>query len=94
MHILRVTVMGSLCSKSGAHSGGHTVIGSSGNVANPGGPNPSNPRAAAAEAAERRLKAVSFFFLQPPHDLYNHIFRNKQGAHLHQIQIKESLLHK
>lgn len=50
--------MGSLCSKSGTHSGGHTVIGSSSSV-NPGGPSPSDPRAAAAEAAERRMKAVS-----------------------------------
>jgi len=44
--------MGSLCSKSGSHSGGHTVLPSS----IPGGSSPSDPRAAAAEAAERRLK--------------------------------------
>ncbi|KIK71026.1 hypothetical protein GYMLUDRAFT_254314 [Collybiopsis luxurians FD-317 M1] len=48
--------MGSLCSKPAHHSGGHTVLTSSDNnvVA---GSNPSNPRTAAAEAAERRLKA-------------------------------------
>ncbi|KAF9456552.1 hypothetical protein BDZ94DRAFT_1326895 [Collybia nuda] len=49
--------MGSLCSKSGTHSGGHTLLGPSSNV-NPGDPSPSDPRAAAAEAAERRMKAA------------------------------------
>ncbi|KAF8976559.1 hypothetical protein BDQ17DRAFT_1229446 [Cyathus striatus] len=51
--------MGSLCSKSSAHSGGHTVLGSAQNSGD-SRPNPTtsrpDPRAAAAEAAERRLK--------------------------------------
>jgi len=48
--------MGSLCSKSAAYEGGHTVLGSG---PDNGGSNlnrPSDPRAAAAEAAERRMK--------------------------------------
>ncbi|RDB28419.1 hypothetical protein Hypma_015504 [Hypsizygus marmoreus] len=48
--------MGSICSKSGTHTGGHVVLGSSSGPTNPAGPSPSDPRAAAAEAAERRLK--------------------------------------
>ncbi|KIJ68433.1 hypothetical protein HYDPIDRAFT_81520 [Hydnomerulius pinastri MD-312] len=51
--------MGSLCSKPGTHSGGHQVLG--GNTASPNAQNygtTSNPRAAAAEAAERRLKSA------------------------------------
>jgi len=48
--------MGSLCSKSGTHSGGHTVLGSSSSATTSAGPSPSDPRTAAAEAAERRLK--------------------------------------
>ena len=55
--------MGSLCSKSSNYEGGHTVLGSgaaNGNtVGSSAAPAPSDPRAAAAEAAERRLKAVS-----------------------------------
>ena len=53
--------MGSLCSKSGAHSlsSGHTVLASPSSSTNPGAPSRGDPRAAAAEAAERRLKAVS-----------------------------------
>ncbi|GLB36169.1 hypothetical protein LshimejAT787_0304570 [Lyophyllum shimeji] len=50
--------MGALCSKSGTHSGGHTVLGSSSSATNTAGPSPSDPRTAAAEAAERRLKAA------------------------------------
>ncbi|EIW64681.1 uncharacterized protein TRAVEDRAFT_139761 [Trametes versicolor FP-101664 SS1] len=51
--------MGSLCSKSGTVSGGHQVLGSassSGPTGQPDGTRP-DPRAAAAEAAERRMKA-------------------------------------
>lgn len=58
--------MGSLCSKSSNYEGGHTVLGSGPVNSNPGQgsrPRPSSgrpdPRAAAAEAAERRLQAVS-----------------------------------
>lgn len=49
--------MGSLCSKSAVHSGGHTVLGPVSDY--PASSAPPNPRVAAAEAAERRLKAVS-----------------------------------
>lgn len=35
------------------------MLGTSSSAPNPGAPTPSDPRAAAAEAAERRLKAVS-----------------------------------
>ncbi|KAF8973942.1 hypothetical protein BDZ97DRAFT_409219 [Flammula alnicola] len=57
--------MGSLCSKSSAHEGGHTVLGSGPVNSNSGArsvpsvasPRP-DPRAAAAEAAERRLQAA------------------------------------
>jgi len=48
--------MGSLCSKSSAFSGGHQVLGSSTTGTGQGSDAP-DPRAAAAEAAERRLKA-------------------------------------
>jgi len=54
--------MGSLCSKSGAHSSGHTVLASSSST-NPGDPSRSDPRTAAAEAAERRLKTVSMIVI-------------------------------
>ncbi|KAF8807423.1 hypothetical protein BYT27DRAFT_7189503 [Phlegmacium glaucopus] len=47
--------MGSLCSKSSAHEGGHTVLGS-GDAGSSSLNRPSDPRAAAAEAAERRVK--------------------------------------
>ncbi|KAF8872133.1 hypothetical protein CPB84DRAFT_1799897 [Gymnopilus junonius] len=55
--------MGSLCSKSSTHEGGHTVLSSGPNSpanANSGAAasRPSNPRLAAAEAAERRLQAA------------------------------------
>jgi len=50
--------MGSLCSKSGAHSSGHTVLASPSAALNPGGLSTTDPRAAAAEAAERRLKTA------------------------------------
>lgn len=57
-------IMGGICSKSSAYSGGHTVLSNS-----PSGPpspssgrprpvNDSNPAAAAAAAAERRAKDV------------------------------------
>ncbi|KAF4572898.1 hypothetical protein AB1N83_000459 [Pleurotus pulmonarius] len=52
--------MGSLCSKSSTHSGGHTVLGSTGSVGTrpaPGASSPPDPRAAAAAAAERRQQA-------------------------------------
>lgn len=54
------TTMGSICSKSGAHSGGHTVLGSApASVASASRtPNSSDARAARAEAAEQRLKAA------------------------------------
>ncbi|KAG5648004.1 hypothetical protein DXG03_007038 [Asterophora parasitica] len=50
--------MGNLCSKSGTHSGGHSVLGQSSGATNPAASSPSDPRTAAAEAAERRLKAA------------------------------------
>lgn len=52
--------MGSICSKSGAHSGGHTVLGSASTTpASASRPqNQSEARAARAEAAEQRLKAA------------------------------------
>ncbi|TFK57288.1 hypothetical protein OE88DRAFT_1614260, partial [Heliocybe sulcata] len=54
--------MGSLCSKSSTHSGGHTVLGSDAQVLGGDGPPASSsrgdPRSAAAEAAERRMKAA------------------------------------
>ncbi|KAK7058959.1 hypothetical protein VNI00_001583 [Paramarasmius palmivorus] len=55
-------LMGSLCSKPGTHSGGHTVLGSSADTTSSSRQaatsNPGNPRSAAAEAAERRMKAA------------------------------------
>lgn len=60
--------MGSLCSKSGTHSGGHTVLGSSSSTPNPANPSsPGDARAAAAEAAERRMKAVGILDSIPIH---------------------------
>lgn len=54
--------MGSLCSKPDTLTGGHTLLGSNAGVPlNAGASSSSDPRAAAAEAAERRLKAVSAF---------------------------------
>ncbi|KAG2154864.1 hypothetical protein DEU56DRAFT_770854 [Suillus clintonianus] len=50
--------MGSLCSKSSVHSGGHQVLGSTAGQPNDGTTPPPDPRAAAAEAAERRLKTA------------------------------------
>ncbi|KAE9411108.1 hypothetical protein BT96DRAFT_802261, partial [Gymnopus androsaceus JB14] len=46
----------SICSKPSAHSGGHTVLSASDNDAETANSHV-DPRAAAAEAAERRLKA-------------------------------------
>ncbi|KAI0033164.1 hypothetical protein K488DRAFT_33264, partial [Vararia minispora EC-137] len=43
--------MGAVCSKSSAHTGGHTVLSPSASS-----PSPADPRAAAAAAAEQRLK--------------------------------------
>jgi hypothetical protein len=83
--------MGSLCSKSGTHSGGHTVLGYS-DTTNPGVPSPSDPRAAAAEAAERRMKAVSSFAGRLL--ISKLLFRLRQEAQAHQILIKENLLHR
>lgn len=54
--------MGSICSKSSVHEGGHTLLGSgAANTAPSTRPNPapSDPRTAAAQAAERRIQAVS-----------------------------------
>ena len=54
--------MGSICSKSSLQEGGHTLLGSGPtNPAAPERPNPapSDPRTAAAQAAERRMQAVS-----------------------------------
>ncbi|KIM48185.1 hypothetical protein M413DRAFT_439904 [Hebeloma cylindrosporum] len=51
--------MGSICSKSSVHEGGHTLLGSgAANTAAPTRPNPapSDPRTAAAQAAERRMQ--------------------------------------
>ncbi|EPQ60806.1 hypothetical protein GLOTRDRAFT_68774 [Gloeophyllum trabeum ATCC 11539] len=54
--------MGSLCSKSSTHNGGHTVLGSNSSAQVLGGNAPSeqssrvDPRSAAAQAAERRMK--------------------------------------
>jgi len=48
--------MGNLCSKSGTHSGGHVVLGSSSVTTNSAPP--VDARAAAAEAAEQRMKAA------------------------------------
>jgi len=50
--------MGSLCSKSSVYSEGHTVLGSSSEGHNAVPQSHSDPRAAAAEAAERRMKAA------------------------------------
>ncbi|KAF9526445.1 hypothetical protein CPB83DRAFT_857824 [Crepidotus variabilis] len=54
--------MGNLCSKSLNHEGGHVILSSEtsgGNAARSQGASaPPNPRAAAAEAAERRIKAA------------------------------------
>ncbi|KAH7930988.1 hypothetical protein BV22DRAFT_977338, partial [Leucogyrophana mollusca] len=53
--------MGSLCSKSSNHSGGHQVLGGAASASDgqsQGYGSASDPRAAAAEAAERRLKAA------------------------------------
>ncbi len=52
--------MGSLCSKPGTVSGGHQVLGSASSSSPTGQPAGTrlDPRAAAAEAAERRMKAV------------------------------------
>ncbi|KAG1750007.1 uncharacterized protein EDB91DRAFT_1047118 [Suillus paluster] len=53
--------MGSLCSRASAHSGGHQVLGSTAaqsNGQNYGTTSAPDPRAAAAEAAERRLKTA------------------------------------
>lgn len=49
--------MGSICSKPGTHSGGHTVLGGASNGERPQTSRP-DPRAAASEAAERRRQAV------------------------------------
>jgi len=54
-----LTPMGSFCSKPRTHQGGHQVLGSTSGPSNPRNPpSSSDPRAAAAEAAERRLKAA------------------------------------
>ncbi|OAX42983.1 hypothetical protein K503DRAFT_766277 [Rhizopogon vinicolor AM-OR11-026] len=53
--------MGSFCSKARSHSGGHQVLGSTAaqsNGQNYDAASPHDPRAAAAEAAERRLKTA------------------------------------
>lgn len=51
--------MGSFCSKSAVHSGGHTVLGPVSDYhTHPASSAAPNPRVAAAEAAERRLKAA------------------------------------
>ncbi|KAK0208346.1 hypothetical protein DFS33DRAFT_1302847 [Desarmillaria ectypa] len=52
--------MGSICSKSDAYSGGHTVLGPASTTAASASrtPNPNDARATRAEAAEQRLKAA------------------------------------
>ncbi|KDQ63738.1 hypothetical protein JAAARDRAFT_189279 [Jaapia argillacea MUCL 33604] len=50
--------MGSLCSKSSTLSGGHTVLGSSSSSPQGAPAARPDPRSAAAEAAERRMKAA------------------------------------
>jgi len=51
--------MGSLCSKSSSHTGGHRVLGSAdGSGASSSESRPAEARSAAAEAAEARLKAA------------------------------------
>jgi hypothetical protein len=68
--------MGSICSKSSVHEGGHTLLDSgASNAAPPTGSNlaPSDPRTAAAQAAERRIQAVSICYheyLQLLHRIY------------------------
>ncbi|EEB91749.1 hypothetical protein MPER_09844, partial [Moniliophthora perniciosa FA553] len=55
--------MGSLCSKPGTHSEGHTVLGSSSSGNTPSrqpAQAPTDHRSAAAEAAERRMKAAQY----------------------------------
>lgn len=60
--------MGSFCSKSAVHSGGHTVLGPVSDYhTHPASSAAPNPRVAAAEAAERRLKAVSRSSSLPHH---------------------------
>jgi len=55
--LANILQMGSICSKSSVHEGGHTLLGPS-NTAAPNA-TPSDPRTAAAQAAERRIQAVS-----------------------------------
>ncbi|EMD42040.1 hypothetical protein CERSUDRAFT_90642 [Gelatoporia subvermispora B] len=50
--------MGSICSKASNHSGGHTLLGPADTNQPSNGQRPNDPRAAAAEAAERRLQAA------------------------------------
>lgn len=51
--------MGSLCSKSSNYQGGHTVLGTSNTTTGNAPTSAPDPRTAAAEAAERRMQAVS-----------------------------------
>lgn len=88
--------MGSLCSKSSTHEGGHTVLGSGPNSpvnANSGAAasRPSNPRLAAAEAAERRLQAVSTTHPERL-DLLEQLYRLKKGVRMKQTLTRANLL--
>ena len=94
--------MGSICSKSSTHTGGHTVLGGD-SPASGQRPStrpsqqqsPSEARAAAAEAAENRLKAVSHWFnhlallCSLP---INSVHRNKPEARIPLTPIGDALL--
>lgn len=51
--------MGSLCSKASNYQGGHTVLAPSDSASGAAPTSAPDPRTAAAEAAERRIQAVS-----------------------------------
>lgn len=54
-----VDKMGSLCSKASNYQDGHTVLDSSNSASGAAPASAPDPRTAAAEAAERRIQAVS-----------------------------------
>lgn len=75
--------MGSLCSKSSVHEGGHTLLDAgAANTAPPASRNlaPSDPRTAAAQAAERRIQAVSICHYEYLRLLHrNHLQAQRKG---------------